>query len=167
MNFPLTVSQFSFSSSINILISSGMAIAGWVSFSCIATWTTQKKQRISVVVFKCETNFVYPNALSLINMNKRHQIQCELCWMFSTPQHLNIKCSRDVLPYLAVWSDPCALPQLSRTWKLWTCGWCLGELQPPQNTPASDATLSPQRTDIHKQEDSFTFRLIRVMRFVS
>ena len=36
----LTVSQSSFSMSTKILISSGMAMAGWVSFSWMATWKT-------------------------------------------------------------------------------------------------------------------------------
>lgn len=53
----LTVSQSSFSMSTKILISSGMAMAGWVSFSWMATWKTWNpavKQRSRS--YWCHTN---------------------------------------------------------------------------------------------------------------
>lgn len=126
----LTVSQPSFSSSTRTLISSGMAMAGWVSFSWMATWT----RRATDAVTPEPSPRAEEEAVSRSN-NK-----------WGSVSSLNYFPVLFASPCQAVCWNRCEQFPWSQTWRPWNGGWCLAGWQILQSTPASDGAPFLQRT---------------------
>lgn len=143
----LTVSQSSFSMSTKILISSGMAMAGWVSFSWMATWKTWN-----------------PAVKQLSRSYWRHTNRGDCCTRWRSVILL-LCCKLSASQLLCFWFSSIndwigslLFPGSSRrrfcrgrpSWWSWSGGWCLGVWPPRQSTPASVGVLFLRRTTEHR-----------------
>lgn len=154
----LTLDQGNFSISTKILISSGMASAGWVSFSWMATWMGKRHQLEDDQGHRAQPRCLHVSLGAWYKCPAPIKQACAMPTQRFQPWESGVSLRGNVGP-----ADPWCphaehSPDLERhrtrflhcwrsqTWRLWNVGWYPAGLQPPQSIPASVLAPSLQKT---------------------